>query len=150
MSINGGRPRRINNDGKSITELGLAGADVFPGTFVKLEDDLTFNLAPFAKESRKPLYIVNVGDNIGLSYDDQIPVGESATGDYVEQGRQFAALVPAGTVLTKDTELKLATTGGHLVLAGADDVVLAYSQEVYTVPSGPGTPARALVRIRIA
>lgn len=146
MAINGGRPRRINNDGKSITEVGIAKVALLPGSFSKL--DATGEFVQAKLGDLKPIYIVGVADNIGLSYLDPVPVTESATCDYVEQGRQFAALVAPGTVLVKDTPLKLDVATGHLVIADAEDDELAYSQEIYTVPALPTTGS--LVRIRIA
>lgn len=146
MAINGGRPRRINNDGKSITELGLAKAALLPGSFTFLNKDGDFEQAT---KVVKPLYIVNVDDKIGEDILTAVVAGESATCDYVEQGRQFAALVKSGTVCVKDTPFKLAATGGTLEEATApEDVVVAYSQEIYTTPANGGKPSH--VRIRVA
>lgn len=146
MATNGGRPRRINNDGKSITEVGIARVALLPGSFSKLDAEGQFVQAKAA--DIKPIYIVNVADNIGLTYLDPVPVTESATCDYVEQGRQFAALVAPSTALVKDTPLKLDATSGHLVIAEDGDTEIAYSQEIYTTPAVPATGS--LVRIRVA
>lgn len=144
-ALNGRRPRRINNDGKSITELGIASVALLPGSFAKLNASGQFIQAPLA--GQKPFYIINVDDLTGQDILTAVPVGESATGDYVEEGRQFAALVEAGTVCIKDTPLKRTETG-VLELAEAGDDVFAYSQEIYTVPALPATGSH--VRVRIA
>lgn len=144
-ALNGRRPRRINNDGKSITELGIAAVALLPGSFAKLNASAQFIQAPLA--AQKPFYIINVDDLTGQDILTAVPVGESATGDYVEEGRQFAALVAPSTVCIKDTPLKRTATG-TLELAGADDEVFAYSQEIYTVPALPATGSH--VRVRIA
>lgn len=144
-ALNGRRPRRINNDGKSITELGIAAVALLPGSFAKLNATAQFIQAPLT--AQKPFYIINVDDLTGQDILTAVPAGESATGDYVEEARQFAALVAPGTVCIKDTPFKR-TAAGILELAGADDEVFAYSQEIYTVPAAPTTGSH--VRVRIA
>jgi hypothetical protein len=140
------RPRRINNDGKSNTEVGIAKVALLPGSFSKIGADGQFIQALAA--SVAPIYIVNVADNIGLTFLDAVPITESATCDYAEQGRQFAALVAPGTVLVKDSPLVLHATNGTLIAATGGAAPFAYSQEIYTVPATPATGS--LVRIRIA
>lgn len=145
-AINGGRPRRVNNDGRSITELGLATTALLPGSFAVLNAEGNFVQAT---APNKPTYIVNCDDKVGGDILTAVPAGDSVTGDYVEQRRQFAALVKAGTVCVKDTKFKLSASGGTLEEATAeDDVVIAYSQEIYTTPANGGKPSH--VRIRIA
>lgn len=145
-AINGGRPRRVNNDGISITELGLAKTALLPGSFAVLDETGEFVQAT---APNKPTYIVNCDDKVGGDILTAVPAGDSVTGDYVEQRRQFAALVKPGTACVKDTKFKLSATGGTLELATADDdVVIAYSQEIYTTPANDGKPSH--VRIRIA
>lgn len=152
-AINGRRPRRINNDGKSITELATSAVDLLPGTFVGLDANAKFVKATAAGGSPAgavPMYIVNVDDLTGQGILDVIKAGESVTGDYVEQGRQFSALVKAGSVLKKDTKLMMGATGVLEVWATAtpDPKVVAYSQEVFTVPASPAGGSH--VRVRIA
>lgn len=144
-AVNGGRPRRVNNDGKSITELGIAAVDLLPGSFAKLSATAQFRQAVVS--DKKPFYIINVDDLTGQNILTAVPAGESATGDYVEEGRQFAALVAPGTACIKDTPLMLNGLG-ILTMAGEDDAVFAYSQEIYTVPATPTTGSH--VRVRIA
>lgn len=144
-ALNGRRPRRINNDGKSITEVGKAAVALLPGSFAKLNATGQFRQAVVA--DKKPIYIINVDDLTGQDILTAVPAGESATGDYVEEARQFAALVAPGTVCIKDTPFKRTATG-TLTLADPADEVYAYSMEIYTVPALPATGSH--VRVRIA
>lgn len=145
MAINGNRPRRINNDGLSITEVGIAKVALLPGSFAVLNADAEFVQAT---KVVKPLYIVNVDDKIGEDILTAVVEGESATCDYVEQRRQFAALVKANTACVKDTPFKLAADGTLEKATADEDVVVAYSQEIYTTPANGGKPSH--VRIRVA
>lgn len=137
-AVNKNRPRRINNDGKSITETRLVGpAALLPGTFVVISpttDKFTI-VGTDAVDAR--LYILNVDTIQGNDILTPVPVDESGVGDYVEPVRQFAALVKASTVCIKDTKLYLdAATGILTSVKTGDAPVIAYSQEVYTVPAG--------------
>lgn len=144
MAIVGKRPRRINNDGKSITRLGIAKVALLPGSFAVLDASGEFIQATAPV---KPLYIVNVDDKQGEDYLTPVVATESATCDFVEQGRQFAALVVGSTACILDTPLKLSATLGTLEKATLpEDVVVAYSMEIYTTPAG----AASLVRVRVA
>lgn len=149
MAIVGKRPRRINNDGLSNTETRIAKTALLPGSFAYINPtDDNFTQAPATEALTPPLYIINVDTLIGETADVAVKAGESAVGDYVEQGRQFAALVAASTVLKKDSPLMLHATNGTLIpyVVAEGNVLLAYSQEVYTIPAG----AAALALIRIA
>lgn len=149
MAIIGKRPRRINNDGRSNTETRIAKTALLPGSFAYINPaDDNFTQAPATEALTPPLYIINVDTIIGETADVAVKAGESAVGDYVEQGRQFAALVAAGTILKKDTPLMLHATNGTLIayVAAEGNKLLAYSQEVYTIPAG----AAALALVRIA
>jgi hypothetical protein len=144
MAVIGKRPRRVNNDGKSITRLGIAKVALLPGSFAVLDATGEFIQATAPV---KPLYIVNVDDKQGEDILTAVVATESATCDFVEQGRQFAALVKAATACVLDTPLKLSATLGILEKATApEDVVVAYSMEIYTTPAGAATH----VRVRIA
>jgi hypothetical protein len=144
MAVIGKRPRRVNNDGKSITRLGIAKVALLPGSFAVLDSAGEFIQATAVV---KPLYIVNVDDKIGEDILTPVVATESATCDFVEQGRQFAALVKGGTACVLDTPFKLSATLGILEKATApEDVVVAYSMEIYTTKAGAATH----VRVRIA
>jgi hypothetical protein len=148
MAIVGKRPRRINIDGLSNTETRLAKTALLPGSFVFINPaDDNFTQALAANMILPPLYIVGRDDIIGETIDTPVVAGSTAVADYVEQGRQFAALVAATTVLKKDSPLMLHATNGTLIpyVVAAGNVIVAYSQEVYTIPAG--SAALALVRI---
>lgn len=147
-AINGHRPRRVNNDGKSITETRLAATDLLPGSFVVI--NATTDKFTQVAAAAKPTYIIGVDSLVGEDILTAVKADESAIGDYVEQGRQFAALVKASTVCVKDTPLKVGANGVLEVatLTGeTPDTVFAYSQEIYTVPATPATGSHVLIRV---
>ena len=96
------RFRRVNIDGKSITETRLAGAELKPGELVKLEGGKFVK----ATTAEGRLYIVNPAFHEGKTIADAIAEGETVVADYVEEGREFAMRVEAATY-TKDQAIKL-------------------------------------------
>ena len=145
--IKGTRPHRINMDGKSITETRRTAAALLPGSLALI------NAAGFfaqygvdGKRAGRQLFIINVDYSSGQRAADAVAAGDSAVGDYVEEGREFAALVAGGTVLSFNSPLTPNATGGlRLGVVGTDEII-AYSQEAYTVPAG----AAQLVLVRVA
>lgn len=112
------RFRRVNIDGKSITETYVAGEEVLPGKLVKLVDGKFMNATETDTEGR--LYIVNPAFHEGKTIADAIKAGETVVADYVEPGREFAMRVDAETYI-KDQAIKLG------------DVTVAYCQEDVTL-----------------
>lgn len=110
------RFRRVNIDGKSITETYAAGEEVLPGKLVKLVDGKFMN----ATDAGDRLYIVNPAFHEGKTIADAIKEGETVVADYVEPGREFAMRVNAA-VYQKDQAIKLG------------DVTVAYCQEDVTL-----------------
>lgn len=121
------RFRRVNIDGKSITETRLAGAELKPGELVKLEDGKFVK----ATTAEGRLYIVNPAFHEGKTIADAIAVGETVVADYVEEGREFAMRVEAATY-AKDQAIKL------------DEVTVAYCQEDVTLEDDD------FIRVRVA
>lgn len=121
------RFRRVNIDGKSITETRLAGAELKPGELVKLEDGKFVK----ATTAEGRLYIVNPAFHEGKTIADAIAAGETVVADYVEEGREFAMRVEAATY-AKDQAIKLG------------EVTVAYCQEDVTLE------AADFVRVRVA
>ena len=121
------RFRRVNIDGKSITETRLAGAELKPGELVKLEGGKFVK----ATTAEGRLYIVNPAFHEGKTIADAIAMGETVVADYVEQGREFAMRVAEGAY-TKDKAIQL---GG---------VTVAYCQEDVTLE------AEDFIRVRVA
>ncbi|EEX3259071.1 hypothetical protein D1Y02_001962 [Escherichia coli] len=121
------RFRRVNIDGKSITETYAAGEEVLPGKLVKLVDGKFMN----ATDTVGRLYIVNPAFHEGKTIADAIKAGETVVADYVEQGREFAMRVEAATY-KKDQAIKLG------------EVTVAYCQEDVTLEDVD------FIRVRVA
>lgn len=121
------RFRRVNIDGKSITETRPAGAKLNPGELVKLEDGKFVK----ATTTEDRLYIVNPAFHEGKTIADVIAEGETVVADYVEEGREFAMRVEAATY-TKDQAIKLS------------EVTVAYCQEDVTLENDD------FIRVRVA
>ncbi|EMA4784410.1 hypothetical protein U3C50_004215 [Providencia rettgeri] len=123
------RYRRVNLDGKSITETRAAKANVLPGTFVVIDANDEFAQAT-ALSGR--IYITNPAYHQGLTIRDAIPAGDSAVGEYVEEGRELALLVPAGTY-KKDSPIKFGADGQGALATADTDSVIGYSQDEVTL-----------------
>ncbi|ENQ0912836.1 hypothetical protein ACENW9_000809 [Escherichia coli] len=121
------RYRRVNVDGKSITETFAAGEAVQPGKLVKLVDGVFVNAA----DAEGRLYIVNPAYHEGKGIGDTIEAGETVVADYVEEGREFAFRLEAGAYV-KDQAIKLG------------DVTVGFCQENITLEDVD------FVRVRIA
>ncbi|EPL9572144.1 phage cement protein [Providencia rettgeri] len=125
------RYRRVNLDGKSITETRATKANVLPGTFVVIDANDEFAQAT-ALTGR--IYITNPAYHQGLTIRDAIPAGDSAVGEYVEEGRELALLVPAGTY-KKDSPIKFGADGQGALATADTDTVIGYSQDEVTLSS---------------
>lgn len=123
------RYRRVNLDGKSITETRAAKANVLPGTFVVIDADDKFAQAT-ALTGR--IYITNPAYHQGLTIRDAIPAGDSVVGEYVEEGRELAVLVPAGTY-KKYSPIKLGADGKGALASADTESVIGYSQDGVTL-----------------
>lgn len=123
------RYRRVNIDGKSITETRAAAAALLPGTFVTIDGNEKFAQAT-AVVGR--MYVVNPAYHQGLGIRDAVPTGDSAVGEYVEEGRELAILCPAGTY-KKDTPIKLGANGQGAIATDDTDSVIGYSQDEVTL-----------------
>lgn len=136
------RYRRVNIDGKSLfkTETRITAAALLPGTFVSINGSNAFAQLTAL---RGRMYVLEVGYHQGLGIRDPIPLGDSAVGNYIEEGREFAALVGPGTY-AKDTPLTLGTDG-RAAIATEGNNVFAYSQDAVVIAAG----ATDYIRIRI-
>lgn len=83
------RYRRVNIDGQSLykTETRTTAAALLPGTAATINSSDKFAQAT-ALTGR--LYIIDVGYHQGLTITESIPAGDSAVGNYVEEGRELA------------------------------------------------------------
>lgn len=134
--------RRVNIDGKSITETRVMAAALYPGTVVAIDSADKFAVAatPF---SGKRMYMLNPAFHQGLDITEQVPAGDCGVGDYIEEGREFAARVAAGTY-TKDQPLTIVSGVIAAVPATAGTYpVVGYSQDDATFA------AADFLRIRI-
>lgn len=125
------RYRRVNIDGKSITETRPASAALLPGTFVVINNDDEFAQATSLVGR---LYVINPAYHQGLGIRDEVPEGNSAVGEYVEEGRELVVLCPAGEY-KKDTPIKLGANGQGAIATDDTDSVIGYSQDEATLAS---------------
>ena len=121
------RYRRVNIDGQSLykTETRKVAADTLPGTFAVINEDNEF---AEAAEVVGRLYVIDCAYHEGLGVRDAVPAGHSGVGNYVEEGRELAILVPAGTY-TKDQPITLGADGMGAAAADDTDTVLGYCQD---------------------
>lgn len=131
------RFRRVNIDGKSVTETAVSAAALKPGTPVKM----AAGKFVAAADTTGRIYVVNPAYHEGLGIEDAIPVGHSVVADYAEEGREFAILLPEGTY-TKDAAITIGEGGFKLV--ASDEPVFAFCQEAVTLE------AADFVRVRVA
>lgn len=135
------RYHRVNIDGQSLfkTETRKTAAALYPGTFATINDaDLFAESATVVGR----LYIIDSAYHEGLGITDQIPAGHSAIGNYLEEGREFAVRVAAGTY-TKDQPITVIAGQAAAVPAAAGTYkIIGYSQDDVT------TTAVDFIRIR--
>lgn len=119
------RYRRVNIDGQSLykTETRKLAAALLPGTFVIINNDDEFAAAPAGTVGR--LYVLDCAHHEGLDIRDVIPQGHSGIGNYVEEGRELAILMPAGTY-RKDEPISVGASGRGV--SGATNVI-GWSQD---------------------
>lgn len=106
------RYRRVNIDGKSLykTETRLTAAALLPGTAATINGDGEFAQAT-ALVGR--LYIIDCAYHQGLGIRDAVPAGDSAVGNYVEEGRELALLCVRAHI-RKTAQLSSEPTGNSL------------------------------------
>lgn len=126
------RYRRINIDGKSITETRLTAAALLPGTLAVIDAAGKFAQATAAAGR---LYVISPGTHQGLEIRDAIPAGDSAVGEYMEEGRELAILCPAGAY-KKDTPIKVGANGQGAAGVEGTDSLIGYSQDEATIATG--------------
>ena len=141
------RFRRVNIDGKSVTETAVSAEALKPGTPVKMVSGAFVA----ATDTEGRIYVVNPAYHEGLGIEDQIPATHSVVADYAEQGREFAILLPADTY-TKDAGITIGADGFKLAAAASGEgesatpagPVFAFCQEAVILS------AADFVRVRIA
>ena len=137
------RYHRINIDGKSMfkteTALVASAADLKPGTFVTLNGS---GLWIQSTASTGRMYVIDAPTQRGGGVTDLNLKGESATGNYVEEGRELAVLCAAGTY-KKDTPIKVNSSGLGTVGTDGTDAIVGFSQDDVVLS------AEGLIRVRM-
>ncbi|ENU8651729.1 hypothetical protein ACE3EC_003500 [Salmonella enterica] len=142
------RYRRVNIDGESLykTETRLTSAELLPGTAVTINSDGKFAQAT-ALTGR--MYIIDCAYHQGLGIRDAVPAGDSAVGNYVEEGRELALLCVPGAY-KKDSPIKLGTNGQFTLATDDTDSVIGYSQDEFTIAASTTDFIRVRMRVGTA
>jgi len=141
-----GRFARINLDGKSCSKTKLSTAvATAPGQLLALNTSGLFAGYAVAGKRDALLYVAHPLEHDGLQSADAIPASSTVVGELAENGRELAVLVAATSALKEDTALTPDTAGRLKVAVVGTDVIVAYSQETYTVGAAP-----ELVKVRFA
>ncbi|WP_312273453.1 hypothetical protein [Pseudescherichia sp.] len=142
------RYRRVNIDGQSLfrTETRTTAAALLPGTAAIINGEDEFAQAT-ALTGR--LYIIDCAYHQGLGIRDVIPEGDSAVGNYVEEGRELALLCVPGAY-KKDSPIKLGAAGQFTLATDDTDAVIGYSQDEATIAAGATDFIRVRMRVGTA
>jgi hypothetical protein len=137
------RYHRVNIDGQSLfkTETRKVATGLQPGTFVVINGDDEFEQAD-AVVGR--LYVLDSAYHEGLGIADAVPAGHSGVGNYLEEGREFAVRMAAGTY-AKDDAVTVSAAGLAIPVpaAAGSYKVIGYIQDDVT------TTAVDFIRIRV-
>jgi hypothetical protein len=139
------RYRRVNIDGQSLykTETRATAAALLPGTAAVINSSDQFAQATAL---RGRIYIIDVAYHQGLKITEAVPAGDSAVGNYVEEGRELALLCVAGAY-KKDTPIKLGTAGQFTIATADTDTVIGYSQDEATIAASSTDFIRVRMRV---
>lgn len=139
------RYRRVNIDGQSLykTETRVTAAALLPGTAAVINSSDQFAQATAL---RGRIYIIDVAYHQGLKITEAVPVGDSAVGNYVEEGREFALLCVPGAY-KKDTPIKLGAAGQFTIATSDTDTVIGYSQDEATIAASTTDLIRVRMRV---
>lgn len=139
------RYRRVNIDGQSLykTETRATAAALLPGTAAVINSSDQFAQATAL---RGRIYIIDVAYHQGLKITEAVPIGDSAVGNYVEEGRELALLCVAGAY-KKDTPIKLGTAGQFTIATADTDTVIGYSQDEATIAASSTDFIRVRMRV---
>lgn len=139
------RYRRVNIDGQSLykTETRITAAALLPGTAAIINTDEAFAQATALKGR---IYIIDSAYHQGLNIREAVPVGDSAVGNYVEEGRELALLCVAGAY-KKDSPIKLGASGQFTLATADTDSVIGYSQDEATIAASSTDFIRVRMRV---
>ncbi|VEB97285.1 Uncharacterised protein [Cedecea lapagei] len=139
------RYRRVNIDGQSLykTETRIAAAALLPGTLATINASNQFAQATALKGR---VYVIDVAYHQGLNIREAVPAGDSAIGNYVEEGRELAVLCAPGAY-KKDSPIKLGTNGQFTLATADTDSVIGYSQDEATIAASSTDFIRVRFRV---
>lgn len=139
------RYRRVNIDGQSLyrTETRTTAAALLPGTAAVINDDNEFAQATSLSGR---IYILDVAYHQGLKITEAVPAGDSAVGNYVEEGRELALLCVPGAY-TKDDPIKLGANGQFTKATADTDSVIGYSQDDAAIAANSTDFIRVRMRV---
>jgi len=142
------RYRRVNIDGQSLykTETLTTAAALLPGTAAIINGEDEFAQATVLTGR---LYIIDCAYHQGLGIRDAVPEGDSAVGNYVEEGRELALLCVPGAY-KKDSPIKLGANGQFTLATDDSDAVIGYSQDEATIAAGATDFIRVRMRVGTA
>ncbi|EEN6053308.1 hypothetical protein G5W59_004776, partial [Salmonella enterica subsp. enterica] len=95
------------------------------------------------------MYIIDCAYHQGLGIRDAVPAGDSAVGNYVEEGRELALLCVPGAY-KKDSPIKLGAAGQFTLATGDTDSVIGYSQDEFTIAASTTDFIRVRMRVGTA
>ncbi|MID66398.1 hypothetical protein S123_24440, partial [Salmonella enterica subsp. enterica] len=127
-------------------ETRLTAAALLPGTAATINGDGEFAQAT---ELTGRLYIIDCAYHQGLGIRDAVPAGDSAVGNYVEEGRELALLCVPGAY-KKDSPIKLGTNGQFTLATDDTDSVIGYSQDEFTIAASTTDFIRVRMRVGTA
>lgn len=139
------RYRRVNIDGQSLykTETRTTAAALLPGTAAVINTSDEFAQATTLKGR---IYIIDVAYHQGLKITEAVPAGDSAVGNYVEEGRELALLCVPGAY-KKDSPIKLGANGQFTLATADTDSVIGYSQDEATIAASTTDFIRVRMRV---
>ncbi|MES4614185.1 hypothetical protein V2154_16585 [Ewingella sp. CoE-038-23] len=139
------RYRRVNIDGQSLykTETRITAAALLPGTAAVINANEAFAQATALKCR---IYIIDSAYHQGLNIREAVPVGDSAVGNYVEEGRELALLCMPGAY-KKDSPIKLGANGQFTLATADTDSVIGYSQDEATIAASSTDFIRVRMRV---
>lgn len=134
--------RRVNIDGKSVTETRLLNAAINPGLVVTINSS-----DKFAAGNTGRIYVVHPANHEGLNIDEQIPATSAAVAEYIEEGRELVFRVEGSVTIKKDDPIHINSSGKAVPVPSTAGTyaVVGYAQDDLTVESS----AVDFLRVRI-
>lgn len=132
------RYNRVNLDGLSVTETKLSNAALLPATLAVIASGKFVQATAVVGR----MYVVHPARHEGGGIDDSIASGQSVVAEYVEENRELAIRVAAGTY-AKDTPIKFGVAGAGAIGIDGTDKIIGFSQDAVVLA------AAGLIRVRM-